>query len=75
MRLDDVKTEICVAAGVKCPDWLKRKRDGNWLQECLRLVKAGVVVIGPTGPDFCRSAHGAMLAQHAHEIAYLLSEA
>jgi hypothetical protein len=74
MRLDDVKTEICVAAGVSCPEWLKRKRDGNWLQECLRLVKAGVVVITPAGPDFCRTASAAMLVQYAHEVASLLSE-
>jgi hypothetical protein len=32
------------------------------------------VVIGSSGPDFCRSATGTMLAQHAHEIACLLSE-
>ena len=74
MRMDDIKIQICIAAGIECPEWLKQKRDGNWLAACLRLVKAGVVIIGPSGPDFCRSAPGAMLAQHAHEIACLLSE-
>jgi len=72
--LDEVKIEICVAAGVKCPEWLKRTRDGNWLQDCLRLVKAGVVVIGPSGPEHCRTASAATLVQYAHEIAGLLSE-
>jgi hypothetical protein len=74
MRLDDLKIEICVSAGVTCPDWLKRKRDGNWLEECLRLVNAGVVVITPTGPDFCRHAQAGELVRYAHDIASLLSE-
>jgi hypothetical protein len=74
MRLDDVKINICQAAGVTCPEWLKRKRDGNWLKECLRLVNAGVVVITPTGPDFCRHAQAGELVRYAHDIASLLSE-
>jgi hypothetical protein len=73
MRLDDVKTKICVAAGVECPEWLKRKRDGNWLQECLRLVNAGVVVITPAGADYSRHVPASELVKYAHEIADLLS--
>ena len=75
MQIDGIKIGICIVAGVQCPEWLKRKRDGNWLEACLQLVKAGVVVIGPIAPEVCRSASSPLLAQHLPEIALLLSEA
>jgi hypothetical protein len=32
------------------------------------------VIIGPTGPDFCRHAQAGELARYAHDVATLLSE-
>lgn len=73
MRSETLKADICVAANIQCPEWLKRKRDVDWLQECLKLVKADVVVITSSGADFRRDAPADRLVEHAHEIAWLLS--
>jgi hypothetical protein len=73
--MDDIKIEICIAANVQCPDWLRQKQNLDWLAACLQLVEAGVVVIGPSAPEVCRSASSVLLAQHLPEIAFLLSEA
>jgi hypothetical protein len=71
---DELRKEICIVANVGQPEWLRKRRNVAWLQECLRLVKAGVVVITPTGPDFSRSAQASELVRYAQDIASLFSE-
>ena len=73
--VNDLHRAICVAAGINDrPDWLQKRRDIDWLEQCYRLVTAGVVEIGSSGPEVCRVVPASEMSRYIVDIAGLLSE-
>lgn len=51
MRSEELKQQICIAAGVECPQWLERIWRIDLLEELRDLVSASILIVSQDGPE------------------------